>query len=43
MNFVALLAGLIASMGVLIPLGLLGWAGWIGYRRWRKLHPSPAI
>jgi len=43
MNFVALLAGIIASMGILIPLGLLGWAGWIGYRRWRKFRPAPAV
>ena len=43
MNFVALLAGIIASMGILIPLGLLGWAGWIGYRRWRKFRPAAAV
>jgi uncharacterized protein DUF4349 len=42
-NFVALLAGTIASMGVLIPLGGLGWAGWIGYGRWKKFRTSPAI
>jgi len=35
-NFVGLIAGLIASLGILIPLGALGFAGWIGYRRWRK-------
>jgi hypothetical protein len=35
-NFVALLAGTIASLGVLIPLGLVGYAGWYGYRRWRR-------
>ena len=35
-NFVGLLAGTIASLGVLIPLALLGYAGWYGYRRWRK-------
>ena len=34
-NFVALLAGTIASLGVLIPLGLVGVAGWYGYRRWK--------
>ena len=34
-NFVALIAGIIASLGVLIPLGLLGLAGWAGYRRWK--------
>ncbi|HMF86869.1 MAG TPA: DUF4349 domain-containing protein [Gemmatimonadaceae bacterium] len=35
-NFVALLAGGIASLGVLIPLALVGYAGWYGYRRWRR-------
>jgi hypothetical protein len=34
-NFVGLLAALIASLGVLIPVGLIGVAGWIGYRRWK--------
>jgi hypothetical protein len=34
-NFVALLAGTIASLGILIPLALVGVAGWYGYRRWR--------
>jgi hypothetical protein len=34
-NFVALLAGVIASLGVVIPLALVGYAGWHGYRRWR--------
>ncbi len=37
-NFVALIAALIASLGVLIPLGLIGVAGWIGYRRWGRSH-----
>jgi hypothetical protein len=35
-NFVALLAGAIASLGVLIPLALVGVAGWYGYKRWRR-------
>lgn len=35
-NFVGLLAGLIASLGVLIPLALIGFAGWYGYRRWKR-------
>lgn len=39
-NFVALLAALIASLGVLVPLGLVGLAGWAGYRRWRKFRPA---
>ena len=35
-NFIALLAGTIASLGVLIPLGLVGFAGWTAYRRWKR-------
>ena len=35
-NFVGLVAGVIASLGILIPLGALAAAGWIGYRRWRR-------
>ena len=35
-NFVGLVAGLIASLGVVIPLALLGLAGWMGYRRWKR-------
>lgn len=35
-NFVALLAGVIASLGVVIPIALVGYAGWYGYRRWRR-------
>ena len=35
-NFVELLAAAIASLGVLIPLALVGVAGWYGYRRWRR-------
>ena len=33
-NFVAMVAAFIASLGVLIPIGLIGIGGWIGYRRW---------
>jgi len=35
-NFVGLVAAMIASLGVLIPIGLIGLGGWIGYRRWLK-------
>lgn len=35
-NFVGLLAGVIASLGVVIPLALIGVGGWYGYRRWRQ-------
>ena len=34
-NFVGFIAGIIASLGVLIPLALLGLAGWAAYRRWK--------
>lgn len=37
-NFVALVSWGIASLGVLIPLGLLGLLGWYGYRRFRSRH-----
>lgn len=35
-NFVALLAAVIASLGVVIPLALIGVGGWYGYKRWRQ-------
>jgi hypothetical protein len=35
-SFVALVAGLIASLGVVIPLALIGFAGWLGYLRWKR-------
>jgi hypothetical protein len=35
-NFVAVVAGLISSLGVVIPLALIGLAGWMSYRRWKK-------
>jgi hypothetical protein len=35
-NFVTLVAGLIASLGVVIPLALLGLAAWMGYKRWKS-------
>jgi hypothetical protein len=35
-NFVAVVAGSIAALGVLIPLGLLALLGWLGYRRWKR-------
>lgn len=39
-NFVALVAGIIASLGVVIPLALIGFAGWLGYRRWKRREDS---
>jgi hypothetical protein len=39
-NFVALTAGIIASLGVVIPLALIGFAGWVGYRRFRNRKGS---
>jgi hypothetical protein len=35
-NFVAVVAGVISSLGVVIPLALIGLAGWVSYRRWKK-------
>ena len=35
-NFIGLLAGVIASLGVAIPLALIGLGGWYGYRRWKN-------
>jgi hypothetical protein len=35
-NFVGLIAGIVASLGILIPLALIGAAGWLGYQRWRN-------
>ena len=35
-NFIALIAGSIAALGVLIPLAALGALGWLGYRRWKR-------
>ena len=35
-NFVGLVASLIESLGVVIPLALLGLAGVMGYRRWNR-------
>ncbi len=34
-NFVGVVAGSIAALGILIPLGALAALGWVGYRRWR--------
>jgi hypothetical protein len=39
-NFVALVAGIIASLGIVIPLALIGFAGWVGYRRWKRREGS---
>ncbi len=35
-NFITLIAGSIAALGVVVPLALLGFAGWLGYRRWKR-------
>jgi hypothetical protein len=44
-NFVALIASLIESLGVVIPLALFGFAGLLGYRRWKRsrstVHSEP--
>jgi uncharacterized protein DUF4349 len=38
-NFISLLAGSIAALGLLIPVALVGLGVWAGYRRWRKRAP----
>jgi len=35
-NFIAMIAGSIAALGVVIPLALVGLAGWLAYRRWKR-------
>lgn len=35
-NFIGLVAGSIAAMGVAIPLAALGLLAWVGYRRWKR-------
>jgi hypothetical protein len=35
-NFVALVALLVQSLGVVLPLGALAAAGWVATRRWRR-------
>ena len=35
-NFIAVIAGSIAALGVVIPLALVGLAGWLAYRRWKR-------
>jgi len=35
-NFIAVVAGSIAALGVVIPLAVLGLAGWLGYKRWKR-------
>jgi hypothetical protein len=41
-NFVGLVAGLIASLGVLIPLGVVGVLVWLGVRRVRPIRGTAA-
>ncbi len=36
-NFIVMIAGSIAALGVVIPLALLGLAGWLAYRRWKRV------
>jgi hypothetical protein len=39
-NFVGLVAAIIESLGVVIPLALIGFGGWLGYRRWKRRQDS---
>jgi hypothetical protein len=35
-NFVGLIAGVIASLGVVVPLTVIGVLAWLAYRRWKR-------
>lgn len=39
-NFVGFVAAVIASLGVVIPLGALVFVGWLGVRRWTPWRPN---
>jgi hypothetical protein len=39
-NFVGFVAAIIESLGIVIPLVLIGFAGWVGYRRWKRREGS---
>lgn len=41
-NFVNVVALLIQSLGVVIPLGVCALVGWLAYRRWRPEPPQSA-
>ena len=41
-NFIAVIALLIQSLGVVIPLGVCALAGWFVLRRWRRPPPQSA-
>lgn len=41
-NFVGFVAALIASLGILVPLGALALAGWLVVRRWVRWRPERA-
>ncbi|MEW5931327.1 MAG: DUF4349 domain-containing protein [Gemmatimonadota bacterium] len=40
-NFVGFVAGFIASLGILVPLGVILWAAWLLLRRIRRRRPAP--
>lgn len=35
-NFVRLVAAIIASLGIIIPVAVAGWVAWLGYKRWKR-------
>jgi hypothetical protein len=41
-NFVALLALVVQSLGIVIPLGAIAAVSWLGVRRWRGSRPAGA-
>jgi len=39
-NFIGLVAGFVASLGILIPLGAVAFIAWLGVRRYIPWRPS---
>jgi hypothetical protein len=39
-NFVGFVAVVIESLGIVIPLAVVGFGGWLGFRRWKRREGS---
>jgi hypothetical protein len=39
-NFVGFVAAVIESLGIVIPLAVVGFGGWLGFRRWKRREGS---